>query len=426
MNERNKSNGPRMNENIFFGENFPKKEPSSVNISNLSPSFSNINFTHQENSNNENYADQLSNENSSMSMDENSLRAKKSIKSKSDSKSPKNHGSDFQLKKKLKLKKKSIFHRNSQIKEITPIRRSMDSNESEKKRKEKILIRPLNKNPSKEKNILSQTSNINIKSVSSLASKCSRKKQLLRSYLAFDAISTDTSKTKLPDGIKPNYNIGKFKVVYHEKGYLWGQSKFHFSNYRIQITFWSFIIGLIQFELLQYSYKQYDFFFPEIYYSFYLLFIAYNILLLPDCVFLIKHGGCSKLVGITLVLNILYWLIEFYGFYQKIKGVWIFGFCFMMIDIFLFCYFYSNRNHKIHQTYNGMIETTLSIVRFMLFAKLNDAFRIYWTAALFPLTGFSIFSTFLFLFLTIQELSNCIKKKRKLTDHTGKKYKLIF
>lgn len=52
--------------------------------------------------------------------------------------------------------------------------------------------------------------------------KRERNKKRVKSYLMFGRPSTDMDKVKLDSKIKPIYDIGEYKTLYHEDGYLWG------------------------------------------------------------------------------------------------------------------------------------------------------------------------------------------------------------
>lgn len=426
MDERsgNDIKGPKTINRVNFKKNQPIEEPSSFNNS-FSFSRKNSSFL---NSNLAEYGQSLAsfqnknpNDKSSINLSkQKSQRSQKSLTTKNVSKQV--------------SKKPSLFNKNNHKSETRSPRKkrrmSIESSgleasssqiDQQPQKKYKLRVKSPNSKKILSVTSLNQKQDSTRNSKQSPNSKKSRTKQLLRSYLAFDNLSTDTSKIKLPDDIKPNFNIGKYKIVYHEKGYLWGRSRIHFSNYRIQVNFWCFVIGLLLFEGVNYCYKRYEGVLPHLYLGFYCLFILYNLLLLPDFVYQVKFGNCSALVGVTIGFNLVYWGIELYGYLRGIEGIWIFGFFFMLIDLVLFCYFYSNKRIKIHQTYNGVLETMMSVVRFMIFAKLKKAFDIFWVSALFPLTGFSIFSTFLFLFLTVQELTNCMRKKKNRFNQHGSK-----
>ena len=234
--------------------------------------------------------------------------------------------------------------------------------------------------------------------------------RVMKSYLMFNNGGSSFTKRKLPDRIKPNYDIGTCKVSYHKNGFLWGQSRFHFSNYRIQVTFWTLIVNIVQFLTLVLSWKKFDFMFPWLWYSFFVVFIAFNSLLLVDFWYLYRHSGLSLLCAVGPLLNIIYWLIELFGFHDAEKKVWMFGFAFIFVDFAFFYYFWKSKEIPLYKTYNGIVETGLSVVRVMLVAKLSTVLNVYWTAALFPLTGFSIFSTFFFVVMVYQEIMGCVKK----------------
>lgn len=138
---------------------------------------------------------------------------------------------------------------------------------------------------------------------------------------------------------------------------------------------------------------------PTISYSIIILYISRNLFLMIDFFYIVKYRGCSILPGLTLILNIVYWVTQGYGYYFNYIEVWIVGLLLLIIDLLTSCYFHSSKSFRIHRTYSGVLESALSVIRFFLVGKATNAFHIYWTAALFPLTGFSIFSTFLFVFL---------------------------
>lgn len=247
-----------------------------------------------------------------------------------------------------------------------------------------------------------------------------KERKRVKSYLMFGRPSSELDKMKLSDNIRPNYDIGEHKTLYHEDGYLWGQSRFHFSNFRIHVYFWTYILTISGFLLLIYCYKKFYFWTKVVIYSVLGLFIFRNFFFMVDFYYLVKYRGCSVIPGITLILNLVYWITQVYGYFFGYQEVWIVGLLLLIVDLVLCCYFHSSKTFRIHRTFNGVVESTLSVIRFFLMGKATKAFHIYWTVALFPLTGFSIFSTFLFVFLLMQEIMILVRRKKNNHEHAGK------
>ena len=157
----------------------------------------------------------------------------------------------------------------------------------------------------------------------------------------------------------------------------------------------------------------------DIYLTVMSIYILKNVCFMIDLYHIVKYRGGSIVPGITLVLNIVYWIVQAYGYYFNYLEVWVVGLLLLLVDLLLCCYFHSSKSFSIHRTYNGILETALSIIRFFLLGKATRAFHIYWTAAMFPLTGYSIFSTFLFVFLVMQEIMILLRRKRN-NEHAGK------
>jgi len=201
------------------------------------------------------------------------------------------------------------------------------------------------------------------------------------------------------------------RLVFHDNGYLWGRSRFHFSNYRIQVHFWTIQLLGIVFILNVLTHHKYNEFYPYIWYSYFAIFIFSNFILILDWIYLLCFGVAVWISVIPLLLNIAYW--GFTGYQISIHKYphWGIGLAFFIVDLG-FCIHAFLSLPRIHATYVGIPEISISLMRFLIISKSTRVIDYYWTFMVFPLTGFSIFGTAIFISLILQEIIHILQKRR--------------
>ena len=59
---------------------------------------------------------------------------------------------------------------------------------------------------------------------------------------------------------------------------------------------------------------------------------------------------------------------------------------------------------RVHTCYCGIVETIVSLVRTLVMMKVTRVLNYYWTAVVFPVTGFAILATSIFVTIAINVL----------------------
>lgn len=193
-------------------------------------------------------------------------------------------------------------------------------------------------------------------------------------------------------------------IVYHDRGYLWGRSKFHFSNYRIQVYFWTFISLqiVLLFNVWTYRVDMYEFLYPQMFLIYCILLILSSILLIVDWYYLCKVASLTSIIDvIPLITNIAFWGGYSVSILLDLPYFYYIGLFFIFTD-FLICTYTLKTYDRLHLSYSGLIEVFISVMRCLFMMKATRIIDYYWTMVLFPLTCFSVFASSLFIALLIQ------------------------
>ena len=100
------------------------------------------------------------------------------------------------------------------------------------------------------------------------------------------------------------------------------------------------------------------------------------------------------------------------------KRVFWFGVAFFITDL-AFCVYSFMMLERVHTSYSGFLETTISLVRALLMMKVTRVFHYYWTAVIFPVTGFGILATSIFVTIAINILMKVLRNLRNFSFSIG-------
>lgn len=223
-------------------------------------------------------------------------------------------------------------------------------------------------------------------------------------------------------GYSPKLLDRQTQYICHERGYLWGRSKFHFSNYRIQVYYWSLLFILLVFLVCIWTFKNDQFkeynLYPGIWFALFGITASTNLFLFVDWLSLYREDLTNSIDLIPLTTNFLYWVSQGYGFYDNLSQVYIIGLIFLFSDLII-CVYVLTTYERLHLSYSGPIELIFSLMRCLLMMKTTQVVDYYWTFILFPATAFSIFSTALFFTLLIQASITELNKLRIINAYSA-------